>query len=284
MLKSAEMIQFCIRNLKVIAAAAVLLTMASTRTIFSQSNPCAGVSDSGTAYSKPALYEQRKTEWLACIASRPRDVNVLEQTADFLAILDPAIAQDLYERARAIEPDNPRWTSKLAHLHSRSAQGSLDPAREANLALKEAERALAMGATDSTLAQMAFDAGDMIKARAYAEQFISVAAVIKGWNVGNLIHKGNLVLGRIAVRDGRIADALIFLERAGQTPGSPQLNSFGPNMSLAKDLLEAGETAAVIAYFERCRAFWKMGGSKLDTWVAEARDGKIPNFGANLKY
>jgi hypothetical protein len=46
---------------------------------------------------------------------------------------------------------------------------------------------------------MAFDAGDMIKARTYAEQFLSAAAASKGgWNTGNLTHKGNLVLGRIA--------------------------------------------------------------------------------------
>jgi hypothetical protein len=132
---------------------------------------------------------------------------------------------------------------------------------------------------------MAFDAGDMVKARAYAGQLISTAAATPdGWNVGNLIHKGNLVLGRIALREGRIGDALIFLERSGEVQGSPQLNSFGPNMSLAKELLEAGETRAVLGYFERCRAFWKMGGSQLDRWSAEVRDGKIPNFGANLRY
>jgi hypothetical protein len=99
-----------------------------------------------------------------------------------------------------------------------------------------------------------------------------------------MIHKGNLVLGRIAVRDGKIADAVTFLERAGDIQGSPQLNSFGPNMSLAKDLLEAGETQAVLDYFERCRTFWKMGGTQLDRWAAEVRDGKIPNFAANLRY
>src|SRR5262245_15084710 len=212
------MIRFGIRNLGLTAAAAFLLTMAPTTTIFAQSNPCEGVSDSVRAYSKPALYEQRKTEWLACIASRPSDVNVLEQAADFVAILDPALAQDLYERARAIEPDNPLWTSKLAHLYARIAQRSSDPDSPAKLALTEAERALAMGTSDASLAQMAFDAGDMIKARSYAEQFLRDAAAKGGWNAGNLIHKANLVLGRIAVRDGRIADALIFLERSGKTP------------------------------------------------------------------
>ena len=276
------MIRFGIRNLRV-TAAAVLLTMPQNAKIFAQLNPCAGVSDSGLAYSNPALFEQRKTEWLACIASRPRDVLVLEQAADFVAILDPALAQDLYEKARAIEPDNSKWASKLAHLYSRNAERSADPTRDAKLALTEGERALALGASDASLAQMAFAAGDMTKARTYAEQFISAAAASPGgWNTGNLTHQGNLVLGRIAVREGRITDALMFLERSGQTTGSPQMNSFGPNMSLAKDLLEARETAAVLAYFERCRAFWKMGGSQLDTWAAEVRNGKIPNFGANL--
>ncbi len=260
-----------------LTAAFVVLTIAPKNTVFAQSNPCKGVSDSGTAYSNPALFAQRRAEWLACIDSAPRDVYVLEQAADFVALLDPALAQDLYERARAIEPGNPSWTLKLARLHSRK--------NEAKLALAEAERALAMGASDTSLAQMAFDAGDMVKARAYAGQLISTAAAIgDGWNVGNLIHKGNLVLGRIALREGRIGDALIFLERSGQVQGSPQLNSFGPNMSLAKDLLEAGETRAVIAYFEQCRAFWKMGGSQLDRWAADVREGRIPNFGANLRY
>ena len=92
------------------------------------------------------------------------------------------------------------------------------------------------------------------------------------------------MLGRIVLREGKIGDALIFLERSVEVQGSPQLNSFGPNMSLAKDLLEAGETRAVLAYFERCRAFWKMGGSQLDRWAADVRNGKIPNFGANLRY
>ena len=76
-----------VKNLLCLAAAATLLqvaatpkrlrgllTMSQNTAIFAQSNPGAGVSDSGSAYSNPALFEQRKTEWLACIASRPRDV------------------------------------------------------------------------------------------------------------------------------------------------------------------------------------------------------------------
>jgi hypothetical protein len=93
-----------------------------------------------------------------------------------------------------------------------------------------------------------------------------------------------IILGRIAVRQGRLAEAVTFLRASGATPGGPVLDSFGPNMSLAKDLLERGETAAVLDYFELCRVFWKMGGARLDAWSREVRAGTIPNFGANLRY
>ena len=62
------------------------------------------------------------------------------------------------------------------------------------------------------------------------------------------------------------------------------MNSFGPNMSLAKDLLEKGERDTVLQYFELCRKFWTMDYGKLDEWSQEVRAGKIPRFGANLVY
>ena len=41
-------------------------------------------------------------------------------------------------------------------------------------------------------------------------------------------------------------------------PGSPQLNSFGPIMSLAEELLEQGEPDTVLEFFAECRKFWKL--------------------------
>jgi len=55
-----------------------------------------------------------------------------------------------------------------------------------------------------------------------------------------------MVLGRLALRDGNIAAAKAFLLEAGKSTGSPQMNSFGPNLSLAKDLLQKGEKEVVI--------------------------------------
>ena len=75
----------------------------------------------------------------------------------------------------------------------------------------------------------------------------------------------------------------IFLE-SGKTKGSPNLNSFGPNMSLAKELLELGERDAVLEYLDLCGRFWKSGSDSIDQWKEEMARGEIPAFGPNLVY
>jgi Gram-negative bacterial TonB protein C-terminal len=135
------------------------------------------------------------------------------------------------------------------------------------------------------LAKAAFAAGDLIKAKALATELLGDAPQYKGdWNYGNAIHDGNMVMGLVALRGGSTATAVQYLQAAGKSPGSPQLGSFGPNMTLAKELIDAGQGAAVVGYFDECRTFWKMGGQKLDDWSAMVRGGGKPNFGANLLY
>lgn len=269
--------------------AVVITLLVTAGTALAQSNPFDGLDTRGRAYVDPALYAKAKAQWLARVEAMPENVDVLEGAADFLIIRERSLTAELFERARRLEPNNPKWVQKLAQLHRLNA-ASGDVA-EAKLALSLMERANEMSAgvnqsavlTD--LPALAFDAGDLQKARAYAELLLREATSQQGsWNHGNAVHKGNLILGRIAAAEGRVADAVTFLRAAGETPGSPQLNSFGPNMTLAKDLLERGERDAVLAYFEACRVFWKMGGDRLDAWTREVRVGTIPNFGANLRY
>jgi hypothetical protein len=84
------------------------------------------------------------------------------------------------------------------------------------------------------------------------------------------------------LRQGNAAEAKNYLLAAGQTPGSPQRDSFGPNMALAKELLEKGETDAVVSYIDLCRKFWKMGSEQLNLWSAAVKEGRLPDFGPNL--
>ena len=134
-------------------------------------------------------------------------------------------------------------------------------------------------------AKQSLVAGNVSDAEKFAQELIALAPQFKGdWNYGNAIQDANLVLGSVAVKSGHLDEAKRLLLEAGKSPGSPRMKSFGPNMSLAKDLLEKGEREAVVEYFELCRKFWKMDTGRLDQWSQQAKAGKIPDFGANLVY
>jgi hypothetical protein len=134
-------------------------------------------------------------------------------------------------------------------------------------------------------AKAAFEIGHVEEAESHARLALDLAKRFPDdWNYGNAIHDGHMVLGRVALRRGDVETAKRELLEAGRTPGSPQLNSFGPNMSLAKDLLERKETDPVVAYFEMCGKFWEMEGGNLRRWGVRAKAGEMPDFGPNLMY
>ena len=54
-------------------------------------------------------------------------------------------------------------------------------------------------------------------------------------------------------------------------------------MLLAQRLLEKGERATVIEYFDLCAKFWTNQRGRLDQWKATVKNGEMPNFGTNLK-
>jgi hypothetical protein len=134
-------------------------------------------------------------------------------------------------------------------------------------------------------APAAFKQGERAKAKSIAESLlIEAEAWPKNWNYGNAIHVANLVLGRVALAAGEMDAARKFLLAAGKTPGSPQLNSFGPDMLFAREMIAKGETETVIAYFDLCAEFWKLSDGRLERWKAAVTNGDDPDFGPNLRY
>lgn len=134
-------------------------------------------------------------------------------------------------------------------------------------------------------AKNALKAGKTEEAEKLANELLRMARTRRNdWNYGNAIQDANQVLGRIALSKGDVAEARKRLLASADSDGSPQMNSFGPNMQLAKELLAKGEKEVVIEYFDRCSAFWKMGAEQLAAWSESASKGEIPEFGANLNY
>lgn len=136
------------------------------------------------------------------------------------------------------------------------------------------------------LALAALEAGETELAKKHAAETLRKNTDGKNWNYGNIIHNANQILGRGALREGKLADAKTYLLKAGATPGSPQLNSFGPQMQLARELLEKGEKETVLQYLDLVSKFWasdkeqselsKQHAALIAGWKREIAEGKIP--------
>jgi hypothetical protein len=173
----------------------------------------------------------------------------------------------------------PEWKGMEAHATNGYAQAMQALAKATNeyvrfLTLgRAAKMSLAVGrtedarqfATDMMVLDEKYSRGDPEKAN------------------GDVVHDGHLVLGRIVLDEGRTEEAKRHLLAAGKSRGSPVLDTFGPNMSLAKELLEKGEQETVLQYFEFCRVFWGHRDT-LDVWIKDIHAGRIPEFGGNLIY
>jgi len=136
------------------------------------------------------------------------------------------------------------------------------------------------------LALAALESGETELAKKHAAETLRQNTDGKNWNYGNIIHNANQTLGRCALREGKLADAKTYLLKAGATPGSPQLNSFGPQMQLARELLEKGAKETVLQYLDLVSKFWasdkeqsepnKQHAALIAGWKREIAEGKIP--------
>ena len=184
-----------------------------------------------------------------------------------------------------------RW--QRGQRHTLAMQTTRDPgirvweARAALAAYQAAERRSATGhhtlrqqrrraAHLPSMAAAALEAGELEAAATYAQEMLAAGmgpSHPQDWNAGNLIHHGHITLGRLALLAGDTDGAAQHLLRAGSTPGSPQLDSFGPDFSLANQLLAKGRTDTVEAYLRLCQQFWKLGGDRPQRWIAEIHAG-----------
>lgn len=125
----------------------------------------------------------------------------------------------------------------------------------------------------------AFQLGRFALAEELAQSNLKLASFYQGtWNYGNAVHAAHSVLGLLALQRGETSAAVEELRLSGETPGSPQLDSFGPTMQLAKALLRHGEREPVLAYLEQCKTFWAMGTDWLSIWEDKIKSGAVPNF------
>jgi len=154
-------------------------------------------------------------------------------------------------------------------------------------------------------AKAALEAGEKEKARDYAIKALAAADQSAArWNasggsaarhrvpgVPTADYYANFVLGRLAILDGDIRSAERYLVASGGIHGGDAaLDTYGPNLSLALEVLKQGDQQsreAVIQFLDEIKIWWKPARSPYEQWKAQIAAGKIPNFlaiGNNLTY
>jgi len=244
----------------------------------------------------PDGVQQAKTLWSHLVEQEPNDAIILYNAGKFFSWVDDwQKSEELIERAFAVAPDNHEIASSLGGLYWRDARHASTPEKSksmADRALKVYERALRDTHEPRerlrdlpNAAQAAFESGDYELAAAYSREGLTLA-LDPEYVASNAdaIHYGNIVLGRIALRRGDMGVASAHLLKAAEVRDSPHLATFGPNMMLARELLENGERKSVLEYFDLCGKFWTSDERKLSHWRASVLSGGVPDFGANLHY
>lgn len=229
----------------------------------------------------PAGYEKCKRLWLKQIRRVDSDVAIVTNAASFLHA-NVRLAERLYRQAIEIKPNDSRLYRDLAFLLRLGARKKSERMKRAFAAqrqavTKEKEPQMKRYLLDD-LAEIAFDIGEWSIARKAAQKSVAQAMMYRDWYTGNAIHHGNTILGRLALADGDIKKALFYLKEASKTPGSPQLNSFGPNMILAQELLERRQRKPVVSYLKACKKFWEGQSTRLDACIKAIERGETPKL------
>ena len=131
---------------------------------------------------------------------------------------------------------------------------------------------------------------DFDKTENLASEYLKLAErFTQDWNYGNAIDTSHQALGLIQLRRGNVEKAKKHLIAAGKTPGSPQLDSYGQQMKLARELLEKGESEVVIRYLNLIAKFLTKDDmpefqhlvvehkALIDQWKSEVKEGRVPN-------
>lgn len=237
---------------------------------------------------EPDAYRRLKKLWDRQTRRFKDNPAVLGNAAAYMLMRDSpdrAQGRELMGRAKALDPSNPRWPERLAsHYLDEALHGPQTPRRAvqgmASLAYEEYARYLRLEKNAETrfnnlprIADAAWLGAWKPETESLAREMLASATnYTSSWAYGNAVHAGHFYLGVLAFARGDLDEAGRELLLSGETKGSPNLDSYGPRLELARALLSKGKIAVVVDYLTACGRFWKSGRSDLDRWKREIAD------------
>lgn len=190
-----------------------------------------------------------------------------------------------------VEERNPKSPTVIALLEKlKSERARLNPSTEvlsmrARYMMVDLEKSLNTTSDPlqrfgmlSIAAQASLMAGELEKAKKYAQEAIQLAPEMGNAPTSHILNSTHLVLGRVALKLGDIEEAEQELIKAGHLLHEVSADNSSPGMALAKELLEKGRRDVVIHYFDLCAKFWEPGRQALAKWKSTVQAGGIPKF------
>jgi hypothetical protein len=236
-------------------------------------------------------YSEARTLWLGHLANDPDNTRIALNAAHFFIMHEKALASEILNRVHALKPDDATSRSLAdLHLHELSSCSVDLRQQEAAAGLMHLEALFHRSNEHQRfsllpdLAMVAFEAGKLEGAHRWALELMSkLSEAPYAGRCSEDAHYANIILGRIALKSNDLQEARKRLLAAADVPRFPG-GVFGPNMILAKELLEREEREVVLEFFEACAQHWSDGVEDLHNWTEVVRTGGIPDFGANLDY
>lgn len=196
----------------------------------------------------------------------------------------------------SLNPRNDRIQAMVAAAYMRAALQESDQGRRAALAEQARRRLDGLVSPDERLgpegkvllyrlALSTFESGDLETAKRHSEQLLNNFPPLPEaggnereqlWMAWDIYRSTHLLLGRIHLVMNDLDSAGLHLVQAGEAPTTPALESYGPDLSLARDLLTLGANGPVLKFLSALGTRWKAGKSRTETWEMDIRRGVVP--------
>jgi len=245
--------------------------------------------------------------WITAVSNDKTNSAVRVNAFEFIRRFDPVRAEELMMEGLRLKPSEYAFPFRLSETFSKKPDDlkpESDIERKVRVAkqVKYGQMALDLLKTERSserseqrmrllqvLANAAFDAEDYVSAKKLATELIlDFGQHANSSNYDSASHIGNIVLGRVALKEGSVTKAAEYLLIAIRAPLRKE-NSWLPEIdtTLAKELLKAGGKDAVLEYLELCKGLWNIRNEKklfenqaiaLKKWQDQIKNGQEPSF------
>lgn len=254
-----------------------------------------------------AGYTTLKNAWLKQIEANKSNSTIRINAFTFIKDFEIDVAADILRTGQKIDPDNYELPLLLAQMYEAEPPGVTKEAdaqrserlkklveigRVALFALKKErshERDSKRRDLLQDLASAAYEIGLDDEAKSLATELIlDFGQSGDDFGYDDATHIGNIILGRVALRQKDVAKAKEYLLIAIRAPLRNTDSWLGEiDMKLAKELLAAGEKETVIEYLRLCEGLSNLTTEKklfenqskaLKLWQQQIKQGKTPTF------